>query len=332
MKKLAVFSSLVCTFALADIASAQSDNARIPGDSVLARARKLVDSGREADGRKLVDSVLHASTPKDAIYAEALYTRAAMAPNAAEAERDYRRLLIEAPLAPRAEDALLQLANLLQARGDRRGAGEYLQRFMLTYANSPARPRVAVSLVRLLFEQGTHQEARACEAFRQARQAVPRENFELRNQLDFYAPRCAMYADAAPSTVPSSAPVTAPVTAHVTPPVTAPVTAAVATPDTAHVTAPVTAHVTPPVTAPAGGAAAATGSFYSVQIAAYDTDDAAQRVVKILVEQGIEARVDGETRPFRVRIGRYATRADAVRAQQALKAQGHPGFVTVVNR
>ena len=185
MMKLAVLSSFVLSFTTAGVIGAQSDSARIPGDSILERARKLVNSGREADGRKIVDSVVHANTPQDPIYAEALYTRAAMAPDAAEAERDYRRLLIETPLAPRAEDALLQLANLLQARGDRRGASDNLQRFMLTYANSPARPRVAVSLVRLLFEQGTHQEARACDAFRQARQAVPRENFELRNQLDF---------------------------------------------------------------------------------------------------------------------------------------------------
>jgi cell division septation protein DedD len=312
MKKLAVLSSLVLAFAVTGDAGAQSDNPRTPGDAALERARKLVNDGHEADGRKLVDSLLGASTPQDAIYAEALYARAAMAPNAAEAERDYRRLLIETPLAPRAEDALLQLANLLQARGDRRGASDHLQRFMLTYANSPARPRVAVSLVRLLFDQGTQQEARACEAFRQARQAVPRENFELRNQLDFYAPRCSMYADAtSPVSTPAPAPVTAPPAASVTP----------------QSSAPSRAQPSAPPIAQSGGR-----SFYSVQIAAYDSDEAAQRVVKILVERGLDARVDGTTRPFRVRIGRYESRAEAVKAQQTLKSQGHPGFVTVVNR
>jgi cell division protein FtsN len=68
-----------------------------------------------------------------------------------------------------------------------------------------------------------------------------------------------------------------------------------------------------------------------VQIAAYDSKEAAARVAKLLVDQGLQARVDGETQPFRVRIGRYATRAEAVRAQQTLKAQGHPGFVAVVS-
>jgi cell division septation protein DedD len=304
MTKLAVLSSLVLCCTIVGAAGAQ--DARTHDEAVLERARKLVGAGKEADGRRLVDSVLSANTPQDAIYAEALYTRAAMAPSAAEAERDYRRLLIETPLAPKAEDALLQLANLLQARGDRRGASDHLQRFMLTYANSPARPRAAVSLVRLLFEQGTHQEGRACEAFRQARLAVPRENFELRNQLDFYAPRCAMYADAAPA---------APTTAQ--PATVRPTTAL---PETTR-------------TAPAAQAGApAAQSFYSVQIAAYDSEEAAERVVKILVDRGIDARVDGATRPFRVRIGRYATRAEAVKAQQTLKSQGHNGFVTVVQR
>lgn len=252
-------------------------------DSVLDRARRLAAQGRETDGRKLVDSVLRASSPESRIYAEALYTRGALAPTAAEAERDYRRLLIEAPLAPRAEDAVLQLANLLQARGDRRGASDYLQRFLLTYASSPARPRVAVSLVRLLFDQGPQQQARACEALRQGWDAVPAENLELRNQLEFYAPRCATEVAALPVT-------------------------------------------------PAGDTSRPTpaASFYSVQVAAYDSGEAAQRLAKILVDRGIEARVDGGSRPYRVRIGRYETRADAVKALATLKSQGHAGFVTMV--
>ena len=53
-------------------------------------------------------------------------------------------------------------------------------------------------------------------------------------------------------------------------------------------------------------------------------------LAKVLVDRGIEARVDGAVRPFRVRIGRYETRADAVKALATLKNQGHAGFVTMV--
>lgn len=291
MKQILTFA-LACTCGFAGSLAAQQP--RSAGDSVLEHARHLVSSGREEDGRKLVDSLVQASTPQDSIYAEALYVRAAVAPTAAEAERDYRRLLIETPLAPRSGDAMLQLANLLQARGDRRGASEHLQRFLLTHASNPARPRAAVSLVRLLFEQGQSQEARGCEALQQARQIVPPENFELRNQLEFYTPRCTTYAQptvtaAAPPPTPTAAPAVA------------------------------------PTAAPAGARA-----FYSVQVAAYDSDEAAQRVARLLVERGLDARVDGSVRPFRVRIGRYATRAEAVQALETLRSQGHPGFIAVV--
>jgi cell division septation protein DedD len=278
-------------------------------DNALERARQLVNSGRDTDGRKLIDSVLKAQTVGDPAYAEALYWRGATAPTAAEAERDYRRLLIEAPLAPRAEDALLQLANLLQARGDRRGASDYLQRFMLTYANSPARPRVAVNLVRLLFDQGPQQQARACDALRMGRESVPASNLELRNQLEFFAPRCEMMVAEAPRPA-----------------------------DTAQQVDTIASRAAPvpprPAPAPTQATEPAIPStpFYSVQLAAYDSHESAQRLVETLAGRGLDARVDGTVKPFRVRIGRYRTRAEAVKAAADLKAQGHNGFVAIVNR
>lgn len=298
-------------FLLAGNIGAQSrDTSGAPGDSVVQRATQLLKSGREAEGRRIIDSVLKVATPDHTVYAEALYWRGANAPTAAEAEREYRRLLIESPLSSRAEDALLQLAQLTQARGDRRAASDYLQRFMLTYAHSPARPRVALSLVRLLFDMGPQQQARACEAWRMGRDAIPPENLELRNQLDYYGPRCTLVmaeTTAVPAPVDSAAATPVPIIGH--------------SPDST------SRSTTPRAPASAGSRA----SFYSVQVAAYDTREAADRLVSVLVERGLAARVDGATRPFRIRIGRYTTRADAVKAAAMLKAQGHPGFVTLVN-
>lgn len=276
---------------------------RTPADSAILRARKLGLEGREGEGRRLIDSLLRTATPDSAIYAEALYARASLATTAVDAERDYRRLLIEVPLSARAEDALLQLAQLLQARGDRRGASDHLQRFMLTYAKSPARPRVALSLVRLLFEQGPQQQARACEALRMGREAIPLESFELRNQLEFYAPRCAVAVAEAPA---SNVPTDAAAGAAATPP------------------------VTPPTTSTSSASPAA-ASYYSVQIAAYNSREPAVNLASTLVERGLEARVDGSVPPFRVRVGKYSTRAEAVKAAASLKAQGHNGFITLVS-
>jgi hypothetical protein len=53
-----------------------------------------------------------------------------------------------------------------------------------------------------------------------------------------------------------------------------------------------------------------TGAF-TVQVAAYDTKPAADRLATRLRAQGLEARVVGTAKPFRVRVGRYATRSEA---------------------
>lgn len=284
MRRAVPILIFVCSVAL----PAQSDTtARPPEDSVILRAKQLAEDGRPADGRRLIDSVLKVTPPESERYAEALYWRGAIATTAADAERDYRRLLIESPLSARAEDALLQLAQLEQARGDRHGATDHLQRFMISYAQSPARPRVAIWMVRLLFEQGPQQAARACEALRSGRDEIPADNAELRNQLEFYAPRCATGEVAAPPPASDSQPPHRPAPAKAT-------------------------------------------AFYSVQVAAYDSPEPATRLVRVLVARGIEARVDGKARPFRVRVGKYTTRAAAVRAAATLKAQGYAGFVTLV--
>ena len=305
------------------ISVAQSDTTmRTAGDSALARARALVNEGREADGRKILDSLLRVNAPESAIYPEALYWRGALAGTAADAERDYRRLLIEAPLSARAEDALLQLANLLQARGDRRGASDYLQRFMLTYSNSPARPRVALSLVRLLFDQGPQQQARACEALRMGREVIPKENLELRNQLDYYEPRC--IAELAPAVAPETTAVPIDST-KVSAQLADTMLAKPSTPARSEA-----ASVSKPSTSPVSSPSSPAFSYYSVQVAAYQSKEPAAKLVSLLKERGLEARVDGTKAPFRVRVGKYTSRADAVKAQASLKAQGQNGFITLV--
>ncbi|MDQ3673475.1 MAG: hypothetical protein M3365_03740, partial [Gemmatimonadota bacterium] len=95
-------------------------------DTMFLRARRLVADGNGAAGRALADSLLAAATPGTPRYAEALFWRASVASTAAAAERDYRLLSIEYPLSPRAEEALLRLAQLEMARGDRSLALKHL--------------------------------------------------------------------------------------------------------------------------------------------------------------------------------------------------------------
>lgn len=284
--------AVLALFAAAALGAQEADlSVRPPADSALVRARQLVLADKGDEGRRIIDSVMNAAADDEALYGEALFWHGALAATAADAEKSYRRLLIEAPLHARAEDALLQLAQLESARGDRKSASEHLQRYLVTYGASkdrPARPRVSLWLVKLLFEQ--NQVARGCEAVKQSDAAIPQENVELHNQLDAYAQRCT-YVENAPT-------------------------------DTARAAS--KADSTKKKTVPKASATA-----YSVQVAAYDSREAASRMAELLVSRGLDARVDGTSRPFRVRIGRFATRAEAVKLAQTLKAQGQNGFVTL---
>ncbi len=49
-----------------------------------------------------------------------------------------------------------------------------------------------------------------------------------------------------------------------------------------------------------------------------------------MAARGNQARIDGTAAPFRVRIGRYETRAAATRALTEIKAKGIDGFVATV--
>jgi cell division protein FtsN len=62
-----------------------------------------------------------------------------------------------------------------------------------------------------------------------------------------------------------------------------------------------------------------------VQLAAYDTRAAADSLAKRLSARGYAVRVVGDTKPYRVRVGRYATReraTDAVRQMGKVNVRG----------
>lgn len=102
-------------------------------DSALARIERMIMAGDRAAARGVTDSLLAALPPESPRVADALYWRAASASNAADAERDYLRISVEHPLASRAPDALLALAQLEFARGDRAAARRRFDRLLRDY-------------------------------------------------------------------------------------------------------------------------------------------------------------------------------------------------------
>lgn len=414
--------TLVATLLAASRTDAQVATAAPAVDSVLQRAEQMVDAGRAAGGRALVDSLLTALPSGTEDYAEALYVRASLAPTALDAERDYRRLTVEYSLSPRASDALLRLAQLELARGDRAEARTHLAR--LTHDRPPeaTTPRANLSVARAYIELGD--QPHACQAIAAARSASAPGDVELRNQLDYAGRPCpavavvpppVQSAPAAPvattpspaatsvdnSMPPAQAPSTTTAVGAAAPPTTAVVdttptemkpdsaraaaaaafgsppagsaftpgsqTAPTSPPGSVVTTAPAapapatatsattvdrspprvsattvpttaprtTASATPPASAttspsstPRAPASHGTArAAFTVQVAAYNRQSQADDLAAKLKARGYDVRVWGVAAPFRVRVGRYPTRAEAVTEAAALAAKQITGWV-----
>ena len=317
-------------------------------DPVFVRAQGLVSDGNGAAGRALIDSVIAATPPTARLYPEALYWRASLASNAADAESDYKHIVVDYPLAPQAEDALLRLAQLELARGDREGALIHLQRIPRDYPRSKSLARASYWTARVLFEK--NDVPSACAANANALAQAGDAEIELRNQIQYQGQRCpsvAATASTTPSSVATSAPSTptppAPTSLPVTEKASVAVTATVSIPPKTVVQnqrpkAPTTGNDTKPITVDLAKSPATAKpttkpsttlrpSSYSVQVAAYNRRAEADKLTSSLTKRGYQARVDGSVAPFRVRIGRYATTKDAEDALKRIKAKHMDGFV-----
>jgi len=257
-------------------------------ERVSARARALVDGGDGATARMLMDSLVGAVPAGTADFAEALYWRAVLAEGIGDAERDWKRLVIDVPLSPRTPDALVRLGELDMLRGHPAEARVYFTRLLRDFPAGPYRTKGLLWLTRSYFDE--RNLTGGCTALDSLRR-VEIPDGELKLQSDELQRRCV----GVPRTV---APVAPPA---VSPPAVAP----------------------PPVAAtPVAGS----GRF-SVQLAAYFTRAEAAAAVQRFTQRDIAARVDGEQKPFRVRVGYYATRAEAASALSRLKKLGLDGFV-----
>ena len=87
--------------------------------------------------------------------------------------------------------------------------------------------------------------------------------------------------------------------------------------------------IVPAVTAERSTTTRTAGAF-TVQLAAYDQRAPADRLATTLRGQGLEARVVGTKKPFRVRVGRYATRADADEASHRIDAIAKSKSIVVI--
>ena len=286
-------------------------------DSVLVRVQRLASTGNAAAGRALADSVLGAAKEGSPAYVDALFARASIAESADTARKDYLRIAVDYSISPRAEDSLLRLAQMEIARGDRVAAKQYLERLALEHPGGASRAQSAYWLGRVLLDEGAL--VPACASLAEAKARVAPSDVELANQITYYSRACVAVQRAADSARADSIDKVMKVAkADSIARADSIVKAETIAKKKAKVLPKKDAKAPLEKEAPKAAAPKTKGPGWSAQVAAYDSPENAQRLAKKLSDRGYEARVTNE-KPFRVRVGRYARRAEAVDLVAKLK-------------
>ena len=256
-------------------------------DSSITRITDLVSAGQRDSARTLTDSLVRSISPDAPRYVDLLFLRARTASSAADAEREYLRIAVEHSLSPRAPEALQALAALEYARGERTGARRHYDKLVRDYPGSREYVRASLWSGRLAIED---RDASGCATLQAARPKIAASDIELRNQFDYFIGQCSLLPPVDTTSTPTSA---------------------------------------APSPRPIAAAAESTpaGTEFSVQVAAYSARADATALANRLKSRGFDVRVVGTRAPYRVRIGRYATRALAVAALGRMRTSQVDGIV-----
>ncbi len=291
MKPVGRSGGLAVVLAAALLTAGPADRLTAQSDPRLQAAVRLAQAGRQDSGIALVNRLLAVLPPTDSLYAEALYTAGILSFDPRIIQTRLQRVVVEYGRSAWADDALLRLTQFYFAQEDAASTVQTAERLRRDYPDSPLRARAAFPAARAYF--ALRDETQGCALIREALDGTV-EDVEFRNQVSFYAARCA----AVPPPTPAATP--------------APPTAPAAT-DSAR---------------PAGPASAA--PTYAVQVLAVKQVGQVDEMLTRLKVMGFDARVVRDTSGlFKVRVGRYATREEAQRAQARLKTRlgGQPFVV-----
>jgi hypothetical protein len=272
-------------------------------DSRLVAAVRLAQDGQGDSARAIVLTMLNRTPQTDTLYPQIVYTMGLVARDGADRGRNFRRVAIEFAGSSWADDALLGLAQedfaLVRAEESLRS----LQRIRADYPSTPLLPQVAYWAARANFE--LRRTAEACRWLNEGL-AMAGEDLELQNQLGFYRPRCDSVTSGEAAVEQPSASRDTTLTAR---------------PPETPADPPVTA-TTEPAPQPSGGVG------YSVQVAAVASDAAAEGTLRQLRSAGYDPHTVHEGGFVKIRVGRYADRAQAAAAASQIRARmGGSAFV-----
>ena len=329
-------------------------------DPRLEAAIALAQEGRRDSAQAAVAAILRTTTPADQLYPEVLYTSALLMTDADSMRRTLQKVVVEHSLSAWADNALLQLAELDFAGGNLPAAMRDLERLRTDFPQSDVFPEAAFWAARTYFD--ARQENPGCEWVGMGLARVSDSAFAVRDQLQTFARRCpatvlAQGSAKAPPAAPRDTIVLAradttakadradtagkadsAMAATVAPPV---LDTAVTRRDTVP-SAPRdpgvlvarldTSKATPaPKPAPPPPPARAHAPVYRVQIVAAPTAAAAEGPAQRARAAGLEVRTVNEGGLYKVRVGSYATRAEASAAARTLRAD-FPGAFLVTDQ
>jgi cell division septation protein DedD len=258
-------------------------------DGALDRVHNLIATGRFTEaGNTLAQWERSFADPRSAAQpaerARALFLRAQLTGDAAQAEDAYVAVVLSYPSSSVAPEALLRLGQALMTAGEPRRAAAYLERLRSDYPGTPQRETGLLWLARAQLALGS--APAACTTAREGAQAAGAAH--LRTLFELERDRACAAAPASPA-------------AQTVPPPTA----------------------RQPAAAPPGERTALSGD-YAVQTGAFREHASAQNIATRMRAGGFDVRVvvvDGSPL-FRVRVGAFATPEEAAAATRAIRDAG----------
>jgi hypothetical protein len=159
-------------------------------DTLRAVALRVAQT-RPDSGRAMMRRLLASMSPQDSLYPGALFTAGMLAPDAGMIATNLQRVVVEYGRSVWADSALVALAKLYFAQGDLAAAAQAAERLRRDYPDSPLRPNAAFTGARAYFDM--KDDVHGCALIRDALDGAGTD-VEFKNQVAFYAPRCAAVA------------------------------------------------------------------------------------------------------------------------------------------
>src|SRR3954452_11687247 len=301
-----------------------SEPAQSQTDPRLIDVIRNAQEGQGDSARLKVQQLLAATSPSDTLYPQIIYTQAMVSGDAADMRRQLQRIAVEYSSSSWADDALLRLVQLDYGSGNLDGAARNLERIHQDYPGTPLLPQAAYWAARTYFDQ--KKPELACRWIGEG-MAGSQGNVELQNQLGYLNQRCAKFANAGAGkpdtqmTIASATPDTSRTVApkavdSAVPPGSVPVPVRPVAPSPPETLRSDSVAATPRVTAASPGA-----TRFRIQVTAVRSQPTAQALIAKLKGKGFTPVVVEEGGLYKVRIGDYATKADAAAALPAAKAK-----------